>query len=296
MKSLLYTCALVLAVTTAASARAADAVAPVQAASGGYSIEQLQAALTKLGYEFERVDASANRCSIITDHDGLKLYLNFTINVEHQSLWLWVSLANLPPADQISPDVVLNLLRENARIRPAFFEYVPNTKQICLQRRYENSDWSPARLRREITAFDELARSLRPLWKPETLLRHTPASPEVSKAELVRLQGTYRMVDGSVLNGNPVTAAQVADERNRVQIKGSQITMAGTSLDLTVDPSTQPARIDVTSPEGGCEIGIYKMEGDVLVIHLSRSGNPRSTDFNGKVDQVSIIRLQRIAN
>jgi len=296
MKSLLYTCAFVLAVTTAAPVRAADAAAPVQTMAGAYSIEQLQAALTKLGYEFEKVDINANRCSITTDHDGLKLYLNFTINVEHQSLWLWVSLANLPAADQISPVVVLNLLRENEKIRPAFFEYVPNTKQICLQRRYDNCDWTPARLRREITAFDELARSLRPLWKPETILRHTPASPEVSKSGLVRLHGTYRMVEGSVLNGVPVTAAQVADERNRVQIHGNQITMAGTSLDLTVDPSTQPARIDVTNSEGSCEIGIYKLEGDVVVIHLSRNGQPRSTDFNGTADQVSIIRLQRIAN
>jgi uncharacterized protein (TIGR03067 family) len=287
-------CVLALAATSTASLPAAEPAAAVQSVPGSYQFDQLHSALTRLGYEFYSSKPESNQIIVVTEQGDLKLYVCLTLNPEYKSLWMSISVAEIPQNSNVAPIVLKRLLEENDKIGPAFFQFSNSSRHISLQRQFDNRDWTPARLRREIEAVDEIARTARPLWRSDNFLRQTLTSAEASRAELGRLRGTYRVVKASS-DGKELTAEQLSNINNIVKFDGENADFIGLAYQISVDPLAAVPTIDMVKVTGEGEFGIYRREGDMLVIRCGKTGEARPADFNGTLERGIEIHLKPVA-
>jgi len=119
-----------------------------------------------------------------------------------------------------------------------------------------------------------------------------------AKAELEKLQGTWRVVSSQV--GDEKAAADEV-RRRKVTVKGGTLTYdygnernekrEGT---ITLDPKTKAFDWAVTAPEAGTMLAIYEMKGDELKIGFGNDGLVRPRRFViGKEDVVWLLVLRR---
>jgi uncharacterized protein (TIGR03067 family) len=90
--------------------------------------------------------------------------------------------------------------------------------------------------------------------------------------------------------------------RKVVTFSGDKVTVMG-DAEYKLDPSKTPKQIDVTVGEGpddgpdqkGTHPGIYKLDGDKLVIHQAQPGQDRPTGFESKEGtKTLLLTLERV--
>ena len=90
--------------------------------------------------------------------------------------------------------------------------------------------------------------------------------------------------------------------RKIVTFRGDKVTVMG-DAEYKLDPSKNPKQIDVTVSEGpndgpdqkGTHPGIYKLDGDKLVIHQAQPGQDRPTGFESKDGtKTLLLTLERV--
>ena len=90
--------------------------------------------------------------------------------------------------------------------------------------------------------------------------------------------------------------------RKVVTFSGDKVTVMG-DAEYKLDPSKTPKQIDVTVGEGpddgpdqkGTHPGIYKLDGDKLVIHQAQPGQDRPTGFESKEGtKTLLVTLERV--
>ena len=115
-----------------------------------------------------------------------------------------------------------------------------------------------------------------------------PGKEDTEKGELEKLQGKWVMV--SLMVSGKASPDMVAGQA--MVVKGTKSTYVyrgkeGSTGSLRIDPGKNPAHYDVTyenGPAKGITLnGVYKLEGDVLTIHLPGDGNEkRPADFTSR--------------
>jgi uncharacterized protein (TIGR03067 family) len=270
---------------------------PVEPPAGGYTLEKLVEALTKLGYEPTVHGANKDRCWITVNRGDYQTTVAFSFTSDRKTIWLECPLATVTFPAQAPSKAVRRLLEENERIGPAHFVYDPSDKRFRLYQGIGNHDWTPAKLRKEIEKFDDITRKTEPVWRIDNFLRLETVPDDVARPEFAKLEGTWKLIEGS--EGGKVTPPeQLAKANVLVTIKGNKLTVDAPTgkLEWTifVDPAHQPKAADFIGPQDRVEAGIYKLEGDKLTIHISAVGMERPVNFTTtENDKRSILVLQR---
>jgi hypothetical protein len=158
---------IVLAVALALAVARAP-IDPKQGAEKGVvTPEGLGEMLRDLGREPKEMGTDKNRYQILIDRDDWKVFVRVSLSGNRKYVWLDASTQALADPDAAPPGAWLRLLHLNDEIFPARFTYDKKAKQIRLLMPMENRGITPARLRQEIDAFDQLFRRTEPDWNPK---------------------------------------------------------------------------------------------------------------------------------
>jgi len=104
----------------------------------------------------------------------------------------------------------------------------------------------------------------------------TGSRPGSVEDELGRLQGSWVHASG----GGDIHL-QIAKDRSRFTAEGESKSLfipGGWEGTIKLDPTTSPGHFDIVS-EKGTTLGIYKLDGDQLVLVLSLEERARPPDF-----------------
>ena len=251
--------------------------------------------LDNLGYELTSKNATTGQCSISISRATRSYTLHFAISGSKTNLWIQ-TVYGLTNVDEAAPDAVRRLLEENDIFGPARFGISSKTSLI-LEQPFGNREWTARKLRKAIEQFTALLDKVEPLVKSSNFLAAKAVPAEIVKPELARMQGEWRLVH-SVELGKTSDAEQLQKADVRIHIEGNKLTSKKLPNAITfyIDPSHEPHRIDVTNDAtGGVEEGIYKIEGNRLVLHLAKAGAPRPTDFSIESnDKLSVLILEKV--
>ena len=280
-----------VAMFAAAPLFAADAD-PARLTNGKFTYESFCAAVAKLGYNVTDRNPSRPGCTLQIDRQGTNLYPYFSVGENY--IWFNVCVGDVANPERIASFVVRELLTANEQVQPAHFTYNANDKRIYLSRRFENTNWTPARLRREIDAFDALCRSYKPTWG-NGRFQVCESSPADHAATVARLNGKYRLLPGSTINGTAVTAEQAAAVTITIkdgQFSANTITQV---LRLVVDSTASLQTIDLLG-EASCESGIFRIEGNRLILLVAQAGKPRPVSETNEGAKHNEMILERIGD
>ena len=116
------------------------------------------------------------------------------------------------------------------------------------------------------------------------------STDEVSKQELAKLQGEWvltKTLDADklvyIFKGNEYTSSKNGEQSN-------------VKVTFTIDTATEPKSITRTTPKGEVSRGIYKIDGDTLLICSAISGHEKPTEFLQKPGDCTLLTLKRINN
>jgi RNA polymerase sigma factor (sigma-70 family) len=120
------------------------------------------------------------------------------------------------------------------------------------------------------------------------------------KPDKEKLQGEWKVVSIKLGGQDHPNKDQVGDT---MTFKGDSMALTPYKAEFKLDPATDPKQVDFTlteSPDpnqkGQVSLGIYKLDGDKLILHAARPGaGERPTDFESKDGQVSMLfTLERV--
>jgi uncharacterized protein (TIGR03067 family) len=134
------------------------------------------------------------------------------------------------------------------------------------------------------------------VWAVYFLTRPNPASDPTAD-DKARLQGRWRIV-GAEYDGRPATAADIARKLDWIEFDGDRQTGSwkgqGVTAAFTLNPAADPRQIDIVTPEGQTVRGVYRFDGDRLVLATAELGADRPTSFTpgpgGRVFVATYIR------
>jgi hypothetical protein len=261
----------------------------VKSPAGVMTPESTFETLTNLGYE-PKLNAN-KKSNIQIDREGSILY--YLISTVPESLMLRVTVASVTEDLELAAPGLQAFLKLNEKIAPALFQYDAKNRHVQLVTYIPNSGFTPARMRREIEAFDEIARSAKPLWNGDPFRRIQPNAGAATVAEFGRLEGAYELLEGSTLDGNPVSAEQRAMLKIRFTTSG-EMRFEGKSefVQLVLDPTVAPGAVDFVIGNGAPQFARYRVEGDMLSFHVAppSADRPKTDATPAGKDTVLICR------
>jgi RNA polymerase sigma-70 factor (ECF subfamily) len=114
-----------------------------------------------------------------------------------------------------------------------------------------------------------------------------------AKTDLERLAGAWAAVsgeaDGQQLPSEAVSSYRLVFDKDKVTVHVARDGKEGT---FKLDPTATPKTMDLTL-DGGTGLGIYSLEGDVLKICFTESGNARPTEFVTKEGSRQVLLTLR---
>ena len=118
-----------------------------------------------------------------------------------------------------------------------------------------------------------------------------------SDRDKVALQGTWKW-ESAVLAGDPFPASEA--RLMAMTFKGDQVMPSSDPTDTAtfiLDPSKSPATIDIVDRGKSADLGIYKIEGDVLTIcmALAQTRRPRPAAFESTRENGALLIVMKKA-
>jgi len=108
------------------------------------------------------------------------------------------------------------------------------------------------------------------------------------KKDMERLEGEWSMVSGQI-NGKAMPDAFLKGSRRVAKDGVTTVTIGGMPFmkaKFTIDPSKKPKTMDYLILEGLTkgkkQLGIYKIDGDIVKFCFATPGKDRPTDFTAK--------------
>jgi len=268
MKRSWISCVMAVMLASVAAVRGAETKTP----EGVMTSESMNETLANLGYE-PQLNANKNSTFPI-DREGIVLH--YLISTLPESLMFRVTVAAVPEDLELAAPALQAFLKANERIAPAYFQYDAQNRHVKLVKYVPNVGWTPARLRREIEAFDELGRSTKPLWDNDPFRRIQANSSPATVAEFGRLEGSFELAEGSMLDGVVLTAEKRALIKLRITAAGEmRIEGQKDVIRLVIDPQRAPGALDSIVDNGPPQLGRYRIEGDVTTIQVAAHGADR---------------------
>jgi uncharacterized protein (TIGR03067 family) len=125
------------------------------------------------------------------------------------------------------------------------------------------------------------------------------APDEPKKSDLDRLQGTWTTI-AVEFDGNKVPSDQIGMVKTRFKDKTYSQSLAGKEVEtggFAIDPSKDPKTIDMKiltgADAGKDQPGIYKFDGEQLVLCVAQPGAPkRPASFDSKGSGSAIITMK----
>jgi len=121
------------------------------------------------------------------------------------------------------------------------------------------------------------------------------AAAETPKEALEKIQGTWKP-EKLEFGGEP--APKEVMDKLVLTIKGNQIVGSDDANDpatLELDPSKTPGHVTLTEKNGKKQLGIYKLDGDVLTLCFAEGGVERPAEFKSpKETKIALIVLKRM--
>ena len=117
-----------------------------------------------------------------------------------------------------------------------------------------------------------------------------------AKTETAAIKGKWK-VTATKYNGKDVPLADgrvlVFDEKEFTAFEGAK---KGRTLGFTLDPTTEPKRLDLTLPGSDQKVaGIYILDGDSLKLCYGEPGTERPKKLESKADEkVFLLVLERV--
>jgi hypothetical protein len=247
--------------------------------------------LVNLGYE-PKLNAD-QKSNIQIDRESTVLY--YLISTVPESLMLRVTVAEVPEDLELAAPALQAFLKANERIAPALFQYDAGNRHLQLVAYVPNAGFTPARLKREIEAFDEIARTTKPLWNGNPFRRIQPNSIPATVAELGRWEGAYELSEGSLLDGNALSAEQRSLIKIRITAEG-EMRFEGKSefVRLVIDPSLAPGAVDFVIGSNAPQLARYRLEGDVLTFHAAPADADRPAKDSPPAAKDTLLICRRV--
>lgn len=251
--------------------------------TGTLTSAQLGKLLKDLGYEPHELSAEVYQVSI--DREGWKVHVMVSLTASGDRVWFESKFAPIAQPEAVPASAWRKLLEENDRIGPAHFTFDKNDKRIHLYKGVDNVGMVPARLKKELDAFDATVRRTQAVWRAENFApgEAIMVAPRAADDEAVALRGKWRVVRVES-RGESVTDERLAQFKPSFAIEGDRAVLKlGLEPERTVrvkiDPSQKPKRIDFIDDKGRVEPGIYVTEAGLLTVCVAGVGEDRPRQF-----------------
>jgi uncharacterized protein (TIGR03067 family) len=252
--------------------------------SGAVDSENLGKRLKEAGFEPRSLSDDVFQISV--ERDSWKVHIMVSAPAENERIWLECKFAPIADPDSVPPAAWRKLLEENERISPAHFTFDKSDKRVHLYKGIRNHDVSPARLKKEIDAFDAVARRTHSIWKAENFapVDVIPVPRVAASAEdLATLKGKWRTVRMET-NGEAVNEVRLRDLKRSYSIDGdvAVVHMANGNVrkfKLKIDSTAKPKHIDFIDEKDGMERGIWAIENGLLSICIAAGTEERPLQF-----------------
>jgi uncharacterized protein (TIGR03067 family) len=257
---------------------------PMPPLNGAVDSENLGKQLKEAGFEPRSLSDDVFQVSV--EHDAWKVHIMVSAPREGERIWLECKFAPVGDPASVPASAWRHLLEENERISPAHFAFDKSDKRVHLYKGFRNHDVSPARLKKEIDAFDAVVRRTHSVWKAE---KFTPVDvipvPRVAPTpeDLAKLKGKWRTVRMET-NGEAVNDARLRDLKRTYSIDGdTAVVQLANGKDrkfkLRIDSSSKPKQIDFLDEKECVERGIWMIGNGLLTICVAGGNEERPFQF-----------------
>jgi uncharacterized protein (TIGR03067 family) len=247
--------------------------------------EQIGRLLKEMGFEPEALAPDVWQAPIV--REGWKVNVMVSLSPNRDRCWLESKFAVIAEPELVSASAWRNLLAENERIGPCFFAFDKSDKRLHLYKTFDNIGVTPARLKKELDAFDAVVRKTQQVWRSENYapVESLPVAPrlveQLPKASF--LDGAWRIVRVET-KGDSTTEEKLIASRPCVIFANDKATLkTGPGPERTVrvklDPTQRPRSIDFIDENGAVEAGIYILETGLLTVCFASAGEERPRQF-----------------
>ncbi len=278
--------------------------------------EVLGKALKDASYEPKALTAEVFQITV--EKDRWPVHVMISYSADGTRIWLESKFAPIEDPDRVPAQAWRRLLEANERIGPAHFAFDNADRRVHLYRSFENTGVDPARLKREVEAFDSIVRKTQEVWRSDnfkpgvsqavetqspplapvppiaekTPPKETPFVPiarPISTEEINFINTKWQIVSIEV-QGKKTEGAALAIRNPSLEFRNWK---TGITAELVTGPTTTrkvDVKYDVTkdlkeidfidSEKGEVERGIYKVVGKELIVCFAPPGDPRPTKFS----------------
>jgi uncharacterized protein (TIGR03067 family) len=254
--------------------------------TGSFSGKQMAGLLKDMGYEPQELSDEVYQVSL--ERDGWKVHMMISLTKDGERFWLESKFAPIAEPDLVPAAAWRKLIEENERIGPAYFSFDKSDKRIHLYKSFDNVGLNPARLKKELDAFDATVRRTQTVWRVENFapaepLEVVPRAVEAPTDPMTALRGAWRVVRIEV-KGEAVGDERIAKLRPSFALDGSKAVIKigvepERNVTVKIDAGAKPKRIDFTDEKGRVESGIYAFESDLLMLCVAGAGEERPRQF-----------------
>jgi uncharacterized protein (TIGR03067 family) len=298
-------------------------VRPLPPAAAG--TEVLGRYLRELGFEPKALSPDVYQVTI--ERDRWPVHAMLSLSTDGRRIWLESKFAPVEDPDRVPPAAWKRLLEANEKIGPAHFAFDKADRRIHLYKSFDNQALTPDRLRRELDHFDTTVRKTQDYWRAENFkpvigstdppvptpaippsvpvaktVPAVPVSREVGDAE--RLAAAWEVTEIHV-KGRKTPDEVMKDRKASLRFRSGP---AGTltaelrtgpdaprTVRVVLDPDRPAKHIDFVDDRDVSEVGIYKLDGDVLTMCFAAPGEPRPVAFTTNEQSKNwVIVLKRV--
>jgi uncharacterized protein (TIGR03067 family) len=107
-----------------------------------------------------------------------------------------------------------------------------------------------------------------------------------TKQDLLKMEGEWH-VTKNITNGSELTDKQIKEADIKLVVKDAKYTVYFGGMKITegtvkLDATKSPRELDAVADDGKAMKGVYKYDGDELVVNFSQPGQDRPADFTCK--------------
>jgi hypothetical protein len=130
--------------------------------------ESLKSMIENLGYT---TTSSTNSDGVVTYEITLtpqdwKIQTDVNLSKDQSNIWMWAILTKIPDGQEIDPDALLAMLKENDTMGPFFFSYTDSSHRFFINLALSNQNVTPAKMRSELDALAADVLRTQDLWDP----------------------------------------------------------------------------------------------------------------------------------